>query len=80
MLLPYDLRPDREGWTVFEVTTDKPAFFEEPPGPIVLVDDSRKGRVLCGRKGVICPEARLYGSDQYAPARARVALAPVGRG
>jgi hypothetical protein len=26
MLLRYDLRPDREGWTVFDVTTDHPAF------------------------------------------------------
>jgi hypothetical protein len=31
MLLRYDLRPDREGWTVFDVTTDHPAFFEELP-------------------------------------------------
>ena len=29
MLLPFDLRADREGWTVFEIATDRPAFLEE---------------------------------------------------
>jgi hypothetical protein len=28
MLLPFDLRPDREGWTVWDVATDTPAFLE----------------------------------------------------
>jgi len=29
MLLPYDIRPDREGWTVFDVTTSRPGFLHE---------------------------------------------------
>ena len=28
MLLPFDLRPDREGWTVWDVATDTPASVE----------------------------------------------------
>ena len=31
MLLPFDLRADREGWTVFEIATDRPAFLEGLP-------------------------------------------------
>ena len=33
MLLPYDIRADREGWTVFDVTTERPASFDD----VVLV-------------------------------------------
>jgi hypothetical protein len=33
MLMPYDIRPDREGWTVFDVTTERPAALED----VVLV-------------------------------------------
>ena len=29
MLLPYDIRPDREGWTVFDVTTERPGFLND---------------------------------------------------
>jgi len=42
MLLRYDLRPDREGWTVFDVTTDHPAFFEELPLVGLPLDDAEK--------------------------------------
>jgi hypothetical protein len=42
MLLRYDLRPDREGWTVFDVTTDHPAFFEELPLVGLPLDDGEK--------------------------------------
>jgi hypothetical protein len=42
MLLRYDLRPDREGWTVFDVTTDHPAFFEELPLMGLPLDDAEK--------------------------------------
>src|SRR4051794_530618 len=42
MLLRYDLRPDREGWTVFDVTTDRPAFFEELPLVGLPLDDEEK--------------------------------------
>ena len=28
MLLPYDVRADRVGWTVFEVETQRPALFD----------------------------------------------------
>jgi hypothetical protein len=31
MLIPFDLRADREGWTVFEVATDRPAFLDAFP-------------------------------------------------
>ncbi|MFL5235163.1 MAG: hypothetical protein ACJ8DM_19870 [Microvirga sp.] len=42
MLLRYDLRPGREGWTVFDVTTDRPAFFEELPLVGLPLDDEEK--------------------------------------
>jgi hypothetical protein len=29
MLLPYDIRPDREGWTIFDVTTQRPVSFDD---------------------------------------------------
>ena len=31
MLLPFDLRADRDGWTVFEVATNRPAFLDGLP-------------------------------------------------
>jgi hypothetical protein len=31
MLLPFDLRADREGWTVFEVASNRPAFLDGLP-------------------------------------------------
>ena len=31
MLLPFDLRADREGWTVFEIATDQAASLDGLP-------------------------------------------------
>src|SRR5829696_9473895 len=45
MLLPYDIRPDGEGWTVYTATTERPASFED----VVLIGlslDAARRRVL----------------------------------
>ena len=42
MLLPYDIRPDREGWTVFDVTTERPASFEDVVLMGLSLEDAEK--------------------------------------
>jgi hypothetical protein len=50
MLLPFDLRADREGWTVFEIATDRPAL-RVPP----CFDH----RIAINRQSGITPERRV---------------------
>ena len=38
MLLPFDLRADREGWTVFEIATDEAASLGGLPNGLCLED------------------------------------------
>ena len=40
MLIPFDLRADREGWTVFEVATDRPAFLDALPLTGLCLEDA----------------------------------------
>jgi hypothetical protein len=40
MLLPFDLRADREGWTVFEIATDRPAFLDGLPLNGLCLEDA----------------------------------------
>jgi hypothetical protein len=40
MLLPFDLRADREGWTVFEIATDRPAFLDGLPLTGLSLDEA----------------------------------------
>jgi hypothetical protein len=42
MLLPFDLRPDREGWTVFDIETDLPASLEGIPLTGLCLDDAEE--------------------------------------
>ena len=42
MLLPFDLRPDREGWTVFDIETDLPAFLDGFPLTGLSLDDAEE--------------------------------------
>jgi hypothetical protein len=40
MLIPFDLRADREGWTVFEVATDRPVFLDASPLTGLRLEDA----------------------------------------
>jgi len=40
MLLPFDLRADREGWTVFEIATDKAASLDGLPLTGLCLEDA----------------------------------------
>jgi hypothetical protein len=40
MLLPFDLRADREGWTVFEIATSWPAFLDGVPLTGLCLEDA----------------------------------------
>ena len=40
MLLPFDLRADREGWTVFEIATDEAASLDGLPLTGLCLEDA----------------------------------------
>ena len=40
MLLPFDLRADREGWTVIEIATSWPAFLDGVPLTGLCLEDA----------------------------------------
>src|SRR5215203_6731787 len=57
MLLPFDLRVDREGWTVFEIATDQPASLDGLPLNGLCLEDAEdavnalnKLEIACRRK------------------------------
>jgi hypothetical protein len=57
MLLPFDLRPDREGWTVFDVATDTPALLEGFPVIGVCLDDAEQTVDALNRIEIRCQKA-----------------------
>jgi hypothetical protein len=57
MLLPFDWRADREGWTVFEVATDKPAFLEGVPLTGLRLADAEDAVNALNKLEIACQRA-----------------------
>jgi hypothetical protein len=71
MLLPFDLRADREGWTVFEIATDRPAFLEEVPLSGLCLADAEdavnalnKLEIACRRTARMMMDPRVLSGAQ----------------
>ena len=54
MLLPFDLRADREGWTVFEVATDRPAFLYGLPLAGLSLDEAENAANALNKLEIAC--------------------------
>jgi hypothetical protein len=54
MLLPFDLRVDREGWTVFEVATDRPAFLDALPLTGLCLEDAEDAVNALNKLEIAC--------------------------
>jgi hypothetical protein len=54
MLLPFDLRADRDGWTVFEVATNRPAFLEDLPLTGLGIDDAEEAVNALNKLEIAC--------------------------
>ena len=54
MLLPFDLRADREGWTVFEIATDRPAFLDGLPLNGLCLEDAEDAVNALNRLEIAC--------------------------
>ena len=79
MLLPFDLRADREGWTVLEVETDRPAVLEGEPLTGLCLDHAEdavnalnKLEIACQRTARMMLDPRLLATAQPARDYARV--------
>src|SRR5215210_9575418 len=54
MLLPFDLRADREGWTVFEVATDQAASLDGLPLTGLCLEDVEDAVNALNRLEIAC--------------------------
>ena len=54
MLLPFDLRADREGWTVFEIATDRPAFLDGLPLTGLSLDEAEDAVNALNKLEIAC--------------------------
>ena len=54
MLLPFDLRADRDGWTVFEVATNRPAFLDGLPLTGLCVEDAEDAVNALNKLEIAC--------------------------
>jgi hypothetical protein len=54
MLLPFDLRADREGWTVFEISTDRPAFLDGLPLTGLSLDEAEDAVNALNKLEIAC--------------------------
>jgi hypothetical protein len=73
MLLPFDLRPDREGWTVFDIETDLPAFLDGLPLTGLSLDDAEEAVNALNALEFSCWQAaRRHVLDERVPKQPRV--------
>ena len=54
MLLPFDLRADREGWTVFEIATDQAASLDGLPLTGLSLEDAEDAVNALNRLEIAC--------------------------
>ena len=54
MLLPFDLRADREGWTVFEIATDQAASLDGLPLTGLCLEDAEDAVNALNRLEIAC--------------------------
>ena len=54
MLLPFDLRADRDGWTVFEVATNRPAFLDGLPLTGLCLEDAEDAVNALNKLEIAC--------------------------
>jgi len=54
MLLPFDLRADREGWTVFEIATDEAASLDGLPLTGLCLEDAEDAVNALNRLEIAC--------------------------
>jgi hypothetical protein len=54
MLLPFDLRADREGWTVFEIATDHAASLDGLPLTGLCLEDAEDAVNALNRLEIAC--------------------------
>jgi hypothetical protein len=54
MLLPFDLRADRDGWTVFEIATDRPAFLDSLPLAGLSLDEAEDAVNALNKLEIAC--------------------------
>ena len=54
MLLPFDLRADREGWTVFEIATDEAASLDGLPLTGPCLEDAEDAVNALNRLEIAC--------------------------
>jgi hypothetical protein len=59
----YDMRPDRLGWTVFDVTTGRPVVWEDVPLTGVDLDAAYELLILLHRRRRPRCRAHVAGSD-----------------
>ena len=54
MLLPFDFRADREGWTVFEIATDEAASLDGLPLTGLCLEDAEDAVNALNRLEIAC--------------------------
>ena len=68
MLIPFDLRADREGWTVFEVATDRPAFLDALPLTGLCLEDAEDAVNALNQLEIACQRTARKMADLPDPA------------
>ena len=59
LAMHYDMRPDRVGWTLFDVTTGRPVVWDDVPLTGVDLDAAHELLVLLHRYAARGPEKRV---------------------
>ena len=72
LAMHYDMRPDRLGWTLFDVTTGRPVVWEDVPLTGVALDAAHELLVLLHRTAASGREKRVRPAS---PTRVRARLA-----